>query len=178
MRLMNWILKILAFALTTAFLNAVVVAVSDEIPISPEQVEFFETRVRPVLIERCFECHSSDAAEVKAGLLVESRRALLVGGESGPAIVPGEPEKSLLIASIRYESLEMPPKGKLRPEEIASLEKWVQMGAPWPADAAKSEPVVMTSEQPRDWDALRQNHWAFRSIEKNGPTGRQRHDMA
>ena len=169
MRLMNWILKILAFAFTTAFLNAVVVAVSDEIPISPEQVEFFETRVRPVLIERCFECHSSDAAEVKAGLLVESRKALLAGGESGPAIVPGVPEKSLLIASIRYESLEMPPKGKLRPEEIASLEKWVQMGAPWPADAAKSEPVVMTAEQPRDWDTLRQNHWAFRPIEKAVP---------
>ena len=72
---------------------------------SSEQIEFFEKHVRPVLIERCFECHSSDADEVEAGLLLDSRQALLKGGETGPAIVPGNPEKSLIIQSVRYLSL-------------------------------------------------------------------------
>ncbi len=167
--MISWFLNLLAFAFATVFDSGAAFALIDETGIPSEQVEFFEKRVRPVLIERCFECHSSDAREVQAGLLVESRKALLAGGESGPAIVPGEPDKSLLIKSIRYESFEMPPKGKLRPEEIASLEKWVEMGAPWPADTSTPEQVVMTAEQPRDWDALRLNHWAFRPVEKPVP---------
>lgn len=166
---MSYLLMLSAFAFATAFGRGTVVALVDETEISPEQIEFFEKRVRPVLIERCFECHSSDAEKVQGGLLVESRKTLLTGGESGPAIVPGEPEKSLLITSIRYESFEMPPKGKLRSEEISSIEKWVQMGAPWPPDTSATEPVVMTAEQPRDWDALRQSHWAFRPVEKPVP---------
>ena len=169
MQMMNRLLMLLGFVSATAFGSGIVVALIDEAEVPPEQVEFFEKQVRPVLIERCFQCHSSDAEKVEGGLLVESRKALLAGGESGPAIVPGASDKSLLIQSIRYESREMPPKGKLRPEEIASLEKWVEMGAPWPADASTSEHVVMTADLPRDWDALRQNHWAFRPLAEESP---------
>ncbi|MBT4866437.1 MAG: DUF1549 domain-containing protein, partial [Planctomycetaceae bacterium] len=136
---------------------------------SPAQIEFFEKHVRPVLIERCFECHSSDADEVEAGLLLDSRQALLKGGETGPAIVPGDPEKSLFIQSVRYLSFEMPPKGKLRPNEIASLVKWVKMGAPWPKDGAAPVNVATAGEKPLDWKTLRQQHWAFRPVAHPAP---------
>jgi|GEM_PF-4263876 len=130
----------------------------------PEQVEFFEKHVRPVLIARCFECHSSDARKVEASLLVESRTALLAGGDSGPAIIPGDPNQSLLIEAIRYEFVEMPPKQKLSDEEIAALVKWVEMGAPWPADGLKPAEVATEHEQELDWNALRESHWAFRPV--------------
>ena len=137
--------------------------------LTPAQIEFFEKHVRPVLIERCFECHSSDADEVEAGLLLDSRPALLKGGESGPAIVPGDPEKSLFIQSVRYLSFEMPPKGKLRPNEIASLVKWVKMGAPWPKDGSTPVNVPTAGEKPLDWKTLRQQHWAFRPVGRPAP---------
>src|SRR3954468_24688048 len=77
-----------------------------------DALDFFEKHVRPVLVERCYECHSDSAKKVKGKLRMDSREGLLKGGESGPAIVPGDPEKSLLIRAIRYshEELQMPPK--------------------------------------------------------------------
>lgn len=134
-----------------------------------EQVEFFEKHVRPVLIARCFECHSSDAKKAEASLRVESRTALLAGGESGPAIVPGDPNKSLIIEAIRYGSLEMPPKEKLTEEEITALVKWVELGAPWPSDDSPPVDVVTEAESPRDWEALRALHWAFRPVQNVTP---------
>ncbi len=101
-------------------------------------IEFFEKKVRPVLIDRCFSCHSAGAKKVKGGLLLDTREATLKGGETGPAIVPGHPEKSLLVKAVRYanENLQMPPKEKLSDEEIAALEEWVKRGAPDPRTAA------------------------------------------
>jgi hypothetical protein len=135
----------------------------------PEQVEFFEKHVRPVLIARCFECHSSDARNVEASLLVESRHALLAGGDSGPAIIPGDPNKSLLVEAIRYQFVEMPPKQKLSDEEIAAIVKWVEMGAPWPADNLKPVEVATDDEKELDWNALRESHWAFRQVQSPTP---------
>jgi hypothetical protein len=135
----------------------------------PEHVEFFEKQVRPVLIARCFECHSSDAKKVEASLRVESRSALLSGGESGPAIVPGDPNKSLIIEAIRYGSLEMPPREKLRDDEIAALVKWIELGAPWPPDSSPPAEVATEEETPRDWEALRGSHWAFRQVQSSPP---------
>ena len=86
---------------------------SDEAQFSPEQIEFFETHVRPLLVERCYECHSGDARELKADLYVDRRQGLIQDGQSGPVVVPGKPEESPLIAAVRYESVEMPPDGKL-----------------------------------------------------------------
>ena len=101
---------------------------------SAEGVEFFEKHIRPVLIERCYECHSAAAPKVKGGLLLDSKEGVLKGGDSGAVIVPGEPEKSLLIKAIRYheKGIEMPPKSPLAPEQIARFEQWVKMGAPDP----------------------------------------------
>src|SRR5438876_2513735 len=82
---------------------------------TPEQSEFFEKRIRPVLADQCFKCHSATAKKVKGGLLLDSRAGLLKGGDSGPVVVPGQPGKSRLIEAVHYQNvdLQMPPKGKL-----------------------------------------------------------------
>src|SRR5262249_55017392 len=74
-----------------------------------EQVEFFEKRIRPVLVDQCYQCHSTKSDKVRGGLLLDTRDGLLKGGDSGPAIVPGKPDESLLFKAIRYEDHEMPP---------------------------------------------------------------------
>ncbi len=96
------------------------------------QVEFFEKHVRPVLVRHCYECHS--ATEDNGGLRVDSRQALLTGGDSGPAIIPGKPGESLLIEAVRYgnRDLQMPPRNALSPDQVSRLEEWIAMGAPDP----------------------------------------------
>ena len=132
----------------------------DAAALSPEEQQFFETQVRPLLIKHCYQCHSSEAKILKGGLHLDSRGGWMKGGDSGPAIVPGAPDESLLIEAIRYQSLEMPPKGKLPDAEIVVLEKWVSRGAPDPRTDAAST----TSVRP-DFDAGR-SHWSFRPIAK------------
>jgi hypothetical protein len=102
-----------------------------------EALEFFEERIRPVLADNCYRCHATSAKKVRGGLLVDSREALLAGGSTGAAIVPGDADASLLIQAVRYtdEDFEMPPKEQLEPEVVADLERWVEMGAPWPGSA-------------------------------------------
>ncbi len=95
-----------------------------------KQLEFFEQQVVPILKRRCYECHSHASAKAKGGLVLDSRQGWEQGGVSGKAIVPSQPEESLLIAAVRYEGLEMPPQQKLPAAEIAVLEKWVSLGAP------------------------------------------------
>jgi len=106
---------------------------------SPEQLEFFEKQVRPVLVERCYECHSVEK-KMRGGLALDSREATLAGGDTGPAVVASEPEKSLLIEAIRYTNhdLQMPPKKRLSDAEIRDLEQWVKMGAPDPREAIQA----------------------------------------
>ncbi len=97
-----------------------------------EQTEFFEKRIRPVLLDHCLKCHGEKKSE--NNLRVDSLQALTKGGDIGPAIVPGDPEKSLLIIALRYdkEDLQMPPKAKLDDAIIADLTKWIKDGAHWP----------------------------------------------
>ena len=97
-----------------------------------EQLRFFEEKVRPILATRCQRCHSED--KQKGSLRLDSSAALLTGGDSGAAIVPGKPDESLLIQAVRYEAFEMPPDGKLADDEIAVLSQWIQAGAFWPAE--------------------------------------------
>jgi len=108
----------------------------------PTGAEFFEKKIRPVLIEHCYKCHSTEAAEakkLKGGLFLDSRDRLAKGGESGPVIVPGDAHKSLLIQALRYTGdTKMPPKGKLPDAVIADFEAWVKMGAPDPRTATGS----------------------------------------
>jgi cytochrome c553/FtsZ-binding cell division protein ZapB len=102
--------------------------------VTPADRDFFEKKVRPLLFETCQKCHSTQANKRKGGLLLDSRDSLLQGGDSGPAVVPGEPEKSLLIQAVRYKTaeLQMPPTNKLAPAQVAILEEWVRRGTPFP----------------------------------------------
>ncbi len=121
-----------------------------------DDVDFFERRIRPVLVEKCYKCHSGEKRE--AGLAVDSREAIRRGGESGPAVVPGKPGSSLLLAAIRYESYEMPPTGKLANETIADFEKWIRDGAHDPRDGTS-----LTQKNHRSIDiAAGRRYWAFR----------------
>ncbi|HCO25203.1 MAG TPA: hypothetical protein DIT97_20060, partial [Gimesia maris] len=109
---------------------------------SREGIQFFESKIRPVLVNECYECHSLDAKKnnkLEGELLLDSGPAMLKGGDTGATIVPGDPQKSLLMAAIRHESFEMPPKNKLSDQVIADFEKWIQMGAPDPRDGKVPE---------------------------------------
>src|SRR5436190_5944307 len=100
-----------------------------------EGVEFFEKKIRPLLVEHCYKCHSAQSEKVKGGLLLDTREGLLKGGNTGPAMVPGDPEKSLLIKAVRHSDKEsqIPHKDKKIPDaQIADLVAWVKMGAPDP----------------------------------------------
>ena len=106
--------------------------------VTPDQATFFETRVRPTLANKCFVCHGT--ASQQGGLRLDSMAAILKGGDSGPAVVTGDPDKSLLIKAVRQTgSLKMPQGGKLAPSEVADLEAWVKMGAPWPTLSDKKD---------------------------------------
>jgi len=128
-------------------------------PVDAEGLEFFEKKIRPVLVDRCYSCHSVDVRKLKGGLRVDSREALLKGGESGAAsVIPGDPEHSQLIKAIRYgkdDELKMPPKGKLAPEVVADFEAWIKRGAPDPRTDKVETKVI-------DWAKARQ-HWAFQA---------------
>jgi hypothetical protein len=109
-------------------------------------IEFFEKKIRPVLVEHCYECHSSKSSSFKGGLRLDVREAVLKGGDSGPVIVPGKPEESLLLKAVQYEDLEMPPQGRLPEAVIADLKKWIAMGAPDPRSesAVTQTPATVT----------------------------------
>ncbi len=132
---------------------------------SEEQIAFFEKSVRPVLIERCYDCHS-EGKKIKGGLALDTREAIQHGGDSGQVLVPGEPDKSLLIEAIRYTNhdMQMPPKKRLADSEIKALEDWVKMGAPDPREsltAAKREAGI-------DIEAGRK-FWSFTPLQRVEP---------
>ncbi len=122
-------------------------------------VEFFEKKVRPVLVEHCYSCHSVQAKKKRGGLYLDSRAGLLKGGDSGPALVPGKPEQSLLVKALRHQGeLKMPPKGALPAAVVADLARWVQMGAPAPEAAAAAREGI-------DWSAARK-FWSFQPVRR------------
>jgi cytochrome c553 len=104
-----------------------------------EQLAFFEKKVRPVLVENCYKCHSSENDKIKGGLALDTRAGTRQGGDTGPAIMPGSPDRSLLVKAVHYgdPATQMPPKGKLPDHVLADLGAWVKMGAPDPRDGAK-----------------------------------------
>jgi len=144
-------LLLLLFAVPCAF---------GEEPAAPtkEQLNFFETKIRPVLVGHCYQCHAAEAKLLKGGLRLDHREGLLKGGDTGAAIVPGKPEKSLLLKALKYDGLEMPPKGKLTESVVKDFEMWITMGAP---DPRKADDVP----KPRtiDLEAGRK-FWAFQPV--------------
>ncbi len=123
---------------------------------------FFENKVRPLLVKHCYECHSQEAGKRKGGLLLDRKEGWQIGGDAGPALIPGEPAGSLLMHSVNYEDekLQMPPKSRLSAEDVRVFEQWIAMGAPDPRNAALGEVV---KKKTIDFTAARQG-WAFRPL--------------
>lgn len=137
-------------------------AVADDLAeITANQRTFVASKVVPLLESRCFECHKGPK-EPKGGLLLTSRSAVLRGGESGPAIVPGKPDESLLIEAIRYEGFEMPPRTRMPPAEVDILVKWIADGAPWPAELDAHTQDIPADEFPLA--DRKRNHWSWQPI--------------
>ncbi len=122
-----------------------------------DSTALFEAKIRPVLIDKCYACHSADAKRIKGGLRLDTREAMLAGGDSGPTLTPGNADESLLIAALRHEGPEMPPSGRLTETVIADFVRWIEQGAPDPrGEEATSEP----SRPSIDIDAGRA-FWAY-----------------
>ena len=138
----------LALALCGTFANA-----AD----GPDPIAYFEAEVRPVLVEACVRCHGPE--KQKGGLRVDSREAILAGGEGGPAVVPGRPDESPLIAAVRrLGDRKMPPKQPLSTRQVDALARWVELKAPWPEDRGPAVSATSLSRPPAT------DHWAFRPL--------------
>jgi hypothetical protein len=129
-------------------------------PLSKRQrLDFFEAKIRPILAKHCYECHAADSKKLSGGLLVDSRQGLLKGGDSGPAVVPRDLKKSLLISALKHDDFEMPPKGKLPVAVIVDFEKWIRDGAIDPRRAINrvAKPKSIDIEAGR-------KHWAYHPL--------------
>ena len=148
------------FTLVTALLTTLTHAAETTPAISKADQELFESKIRPIFADICYKCHSADAPKLKGGLSLEFRETILAGGDTGPAITPGDPEKSLLIKAVRYTDpdLQMPPKNKkLSAAQIADLVEWVKRGAP---DPRSSKSVTGGAKKSG------KEHWAFQPVKK------------
>ncbi len=153
----TWLISLLGTLAAAPLMRA------DNLNVSPADAQFFETKVRPILVDRCYKCHSHDSDRVRGGLMLDSREALLHGGDTGPAFVAGKPDDSLLVSAIRYkdEDLQMPPKGdKLDDRQIADLTEWVRRGAPWPAS------VIAKGSSASKYGGVGRDHWSFQAVKK------------
>jgi mono/diheme cytochrome c family protein len=162
MRSRSAIQRIASIAVLAALVAPVWVAAAESTTPDARQVEFFESKIRPVLVEKCYKCHSSEAGKSKGGLLLDTRDALLKGGDTRAAIVAGDPGKSLFIEAVRWSNkdLRMPPKEQLTASQIADLEAWVRMGAPDPREERRETTHIgQLFEQAK-------KHWAFQPLSK------------
>ena len=151
----SWLsLALWLIAGTSPMLRAAPPAGSDD-----KGVEFFESKIRPLLASKCYQCHGQESKKSKGGLRLDSQDGLLKGGDSGPIYVIGEPDESLLIKAVRYkdEDLRMPPGGeKLTGAQVADLEAWVKMGAPLPRAGVEEDKIK----------AKARAHWAFQPVKR------------
>jgi hypothetical protein len=155
--------RVLVVLLLTAFLNLLQAAETPPAPVATADLQFFETKIRPLLVERCYSCHSHDADKVKGGLLLDTREGWSHGGNSGPVIVPGRPEESPLIKAVSYKDpdLQMPPDDdRLTDQQVADLTEWVRRGAPDPRT------LVAQGSGPR-YGGIGRAHWAFQPVHKS-----------
>ena len=127
---------------------------------TPRQLDFFERKIRPVFVESCYECHSSESDEPDGGLTVDTAEALLLGGETGPAVVPGNVKESLLLDALEYRDLEMPPDGRLPDNVIRDFRRWINMGAPDPRRGG----AILARETSPDESAHEDVLWSLRPI--------------
>ena len=152
-------MKLILSALPQALFYPVVFLLPTAAVKSDEGSAFFESKIRPILIESCYDCHSAEGKH-KGGLSLDTKEGVLKGGETGAAVVPGDTAKSLLLTAVRHTDpdLAMPPKKKLSDAQIADLERWVVMGAPDPRSGAK--PATKLEEH----FATAKTHWSFQKV--------------
>ncbi|MBI2948238.1 MAG: PSD1 domain-containing protein [Verrucomicrobia bacterium] len=152
-----------------AWLASATAPIDAPVETSLEGLELFEKQIRPVLVEHCFKCHSATSEKLKGNLRLDSREDMLKGGGTRPAVVPGDPEKSLLVEAIRYSNpdLQMPPKHRLADEQITSFVEWIRLGAIWPAEAPEKQ-IVQTGVF--DLAQRRRQHWAWHPIQPTRPS--------
>jgi hypothetical protein len=159
-----WLAPLFLASLAALPAGGAAAAPSAPAPLSSTDLQFFETKIRPVLDDQCYRCHSLQGGKIKGGLRLDTRAALLEGGDSGPAIVPGKPDQSLLIEAIRYTNpdLRMPPKGKQLPDTIvADFVEWIRRGAPDPRIA---EAPAANGSSPAHLYTPNKDHWAFKPV--------------
>ena len=153
--------------LCTLFFAAITHGAELKLPVNDaESTRFFEEKVRPLLVDKCFQCH--DDKKQKGDLRLDSRAAMLLGGENGPAIVPGDIENSTIVKAIRYDDLafQMPPKRKMKDEDIATLTRWIKLGAPWPGEEVTKGGVQVRPKTSKITDDDR-NYWYFQPLKKS-----------
>lgn len=139
---------------------------------TPAALAYFESEVRPILVEKCYACHSQRAGKQEGGLSLDRAEGWLSGGDRGASLVPGDPEASLIIQAIRYADpdLKMPPTAKLSDASVATLERWVQLGAPAPIGDAAAQAIL-----PSD-PAAGKSHWAYQPLRSAQPPDVAQHD--
>jgi cytochrome c553 len=135
-------------------------------PVDAAGIEFFETKVRPVLAQRCYSCHSHTAQKALGGLYLDSRQAMLHGGKRGNTLLPGEPDQSLLLQAVRYAQpdLQMPPDGRLPDAVVADLAAWIKRGAPWPQEAAPATIAPGLDKALAEKEKRKREHWAWQPV--------------
>ncbi|HEX5444093.1 MAG TPA: DUF1553 domain-containing protein [Pirellulales bacterium] len=136
---------------------------------SARQIEFFETRIRPVLVEHCFECHGGGEKRTQGGLRLDSREGWATGGDSGPAMAPGQPDESLLLTALDYRdsSLQMPPRGRLPQNIIDDFRRWIEQGAADPRRGGPADRQPAEAKPPSQ--AAAHQHWAYQPVAESPP---------
>ncbi|MCC9609419.1 PSD1 and planctomycete cytochrome C domain-containing protein [Blastopirellula sp. JC732] len=129
---------------------------------SAEQLTFFEAKIRPVLVKECYCCHSEKAGNIRGGLRLDTRELTHIGGDNGPAVVPGDLEQSLLYNAVNHEDFRMPPNRKLAPEVIADIRAWIEMGAPDPRERQVEQ--IQPSVTAEDIAQAREQFWAYQPL--------------
>lgn len=161
---LNFRLMITSASIAASLLTGLARSADVSSKITFEQEQFFESKIRPVLVRECYGCHSNQTGNARGGLRLDSEALLHIGGSTGPAIVPGDLEHSLLYTAITYEDFEMPPKRMLSPSVIADFKKWIEMGAPDPrkTDAA----AIKSSISQQDITLARSTFWSYLPVSR------------
>jgi cytochrome c553 len=169
---------------TRSIAIAIAVAAAWPARAGENRIDFFESRIRPLLAESCYGCHSARAKKLQANLRLDTREGVLGGGDNGPALVPGKPEESLILKAVSYRDadLQMPPRKKLEERQIADLRRWIELGAPdprvGPSEAAAEEGAAQEgaagrertgAAEPFDLEARKRSHWAWQPLGRPAP---------
>ena len=159
--------RIIAFHLAAFLLIVMAATPGDADELTRDELKFFETKIRPVLIRECYGCHSNKSGNVRGGLRLDTKQLMHIGGSSGPAVVPGKPKESWLYNAITHQDFVMPPKRRLPKSVIEDFRKWIEMGAPDPR--VNKIASIKSSISKEDIAQAKRSFWAFQPPVKKSP---------